>query len=1119
MRSRTLLARSLLHFWRTNVAVVLGVAVAAGVLGGSLVVGDSVRGSLAATALDRLGRTTHVVESTGFFRTRLAADLEADPAFTARFEAACPILALRGVATHATSRRRAGDVIVYGVDESFWSFNDLPSPELGGREAILGEPLAAELGARAGDSILLRLNAASDVPGSTLFGRRDEAARGLRLAVKGVKTRAELGELSLRPRGGSVRAVFVPLATLQGTLGQPYRANALLVSAGEDDVAPGDLEAALSGVVALEDLGLRLRVLPEAGALQLETTSALVDDALAETATAVARDQGLRASEVFVYLANTIRVGTREVPYSLVAALDPETLRGLTGGDIDTDGELPPIVLNDWAASDLRATLGARVTLDYFLWEEEGRLTTGTTAFELAAVTPVSGIAADRDLVPDYPGITESSHLSDWDPPFPVDLDRIRPRDEAWWDRHRTTPKAFVPLAVGQRLWGHRLGRLTSLRLVPGEGVPLDEAHRRYAEALRAQLSAGIAGPDSGSHRLVVTPVRQAALAAARGSTDFGEYFVYFSFFLVVSGLMLAGLFFRLGLEQRLREVGLLEALGFSAARLRRQYLGEGLVLSSLGGLVGTLAAAGYAALVLWGLRATWSEDLGARDLRLHLGLMSPLLGALGATLASVGSVAWTLRRLRQLSPRTLLAGSLAPWVSPRVFGRALVPAVLVVAALGLVAASATGAVSPTGGFFGAGGLLLVAALVLARRFVAGRPRKAAAIGGLGALGFRGVSFRPGRSVLCIALVAAATFVIVSVGSFRRDGPIDVSDPKGESGGYRLMAWSLVPLHHDPSTTEGRAALGLEDSDLQGAAITRFRARRADDTSCLNLYQPREPTVLAPASAFLEEGRFRFQSSLAETPEERTNPWLLLRRDRDAEGAIPVVADAGSLTYILHRKLGDVMAIGDTGVRVRFVGALAPGLLQGQILMGEQHFLEAFPEESGYRFFLLDVPGARAAALTEVLEGRLSDFGLDVSATAGQLHDFHRIENTYIATFQALGALGLLLGTVGLASVLARNALEQRGQLALLRAVGYRRDHVTRMILSENAALVGLGFLAGAIPALVAIAPVLQARQGTLPLGLLGALLIALAVTGLLVSWLAVSFIQRLPLVESLRAE
>jgi len=187
--------------------------------------------------------------------------------------------------------------------------------------------------------------------------------------------------------------------------------------------------------------------------------------------------------------------------------------------------------------------------------------------------------------------------------------------------------------------------------------------------------------------------------------------------------------------------------------------------------------------------------------------------------------------------------------------------------------------------------------------------------------------------------------------------------------------------------------------------------------------------------------------------------------------------------------------------------------------MAERHFLEAFPEEGGYRFFLVDVPEARAAGVSEALEARLTDFGFDVSEAAEQLHDFHRVENTYIATFQALGALGLLLGTVGLASVLARNALEQRGQLALLRAVGYRRSHVARMVLSENAALVGLGFLAGAIPALVAIAPVLLARHGTMPLGLLGALLLALVATGVFVSWLAVSFIQRLPLVESLRAE
>jgi ABC-type antimicrobial peptide transport system permease subunit len=204
---------------------------------------------------------------------------------------------------------------------------------------------------------------------------------------------------------------------------------------------------------------------------------------------------------------------------------------------------------------------------------------------------------------------------------------------------------------------------------------------------------------------------------------------------------------------------------------------------------------------------------------------------------------------------------------------------------------------------------------------------------------------------------------------------------------------------------------------------------------------------------------------------------------------------------------------------VRFVGALAPGLLQGELIMAERHFQSAFPERTGASFFLFGVPEARADAVSQGLEEHLGDFGFDVSRAATRLRDFHRVENTYIATFQALGALGLLLGVVGLATVLARNALEQRGELALLRAVGYRTRHLTRMVVAENAVLVGLGFLAGAIPALVAIAPMVLDRRGAVPLLLVAGLLAALAATGALVSWMAVAFIRRLPLVASLRSE
>jgi hypothetical protein len=429
------------------------------------------------------------------------------------------------------------------------------------------------------------------------------------------------------------------------------------------------------------------------------------------------------------------------------------------------------------------------------------------------------------------------------------------------------------------------------------------------------------------------------------------------------------------------------------------------------------------------------------------------------------------------------------------------------------------GLVSPTAGFFGSGGLLLGALLLGVSEALRSRPRKAVAIRSVVGLGLRAVTFRPGRSVLCVALVAAAAFVIAAVGAFRREGAVDLRAHGSETGGFTLLATSLLSLHHDPRTAEGRAALGLpEGDDLAGVVIARFRRRSGEDVSCLNLYRPGQPTVLGATRDFLREGRFAFQASIAQTAEERANPWLLLEGKAE-EGAIPVVADGGSLAHVLHKKLGDVMRLGETGLQVRFVAALRPGLLQGELLTSEEHLLEAFPDEEGYRFFLIEAPPGRESAVAQALESRLSDFGFDATDAAQRLASYHRVENTYIATFQTLGALGLLLGTLGLAIVLARNALERRRELALLRAVGYTGVHLRTMVLGENAVLVALGLLSGVVPALIAIAPALRERGGGAPLVPLLALVVAVLLAGALASSVGVAVVRRLPLLSSLRSE
>src|SRR6476659_8208016 len=92
-----LVVAGLRHYWRTNLAVVAGVAIAVAVLAGALLVGDSVRGRLRDLVLQRLGRVDLIVVSTGFFREALAGEIHEDPVFRSSFSGICPILSVPGV--------------------------------------------------------------------------------------------------------------------------------------------------------------------------------------------------------------------------------------------------------------------------------------------------------------------------------------------------------------------------------------------------------------------------------------------------------------------------------------------------------------------------------------------------------------------------------------------------------------------------------------------------------------------------------------------------------------------------------------------------------------------------------------------------------------------------------------------------------------------------------------------------------------------------------------------------------------------------------------------------------------------------------------------------------------
>ncbi len=818
-----------------------------------------------------------------------------------------------------------------------------------------------------------------------------------------------------------------------------------------------------------------------------------------------------------------MRVGDRSVPYSLVAATDLDVLRATS--DVRRAASGPgPVILNAWTARELNAKAGDSLELDYYLWDANAGLTTHTARFTVDGIVPIEGLAADRQMAPEYPGITGAESLADWDPPFPLDLSKVRDQDEKYWDDHRATPKAFIPYEKGRELWQTRYGGATSLRF---------SACRRFCQRLSPSASAL-----SSSHPSVPRPwaypcslyagsppthrsaqLTSVCISSTSVSSSSSPRCCWRSCSSVSAS------------KDDLKQIGILRAAGFTIAHVRRLLLMEAVALAAIGGLIGIAGAIAYGYLIMYGLRTWWVGAVGTTQLALHVTPLSLAIGALGGVVAAVLCVLISLRTVAKLSPRALLtaqtighepAGDVRLARRNRIIG--IVFAILAVAAI------ATGFAvegAQAGAFFGAGGAALIAAMFLLSSWLRSRPSTVIAGRGTGSvlkLGFRSAAFRPGRSVLSAALIASAAFIIVSVDAFRKGGGEVGGDRASGTGGYTLVATSELPLVHDPDDPAGREALIVSSPAFDQVKFTRFRVRPGDDASCLNLYKPTAPTIVAPEKGFVEEGRFTFAASMAQTDEERANPWLLLQRPV-TDGPIPVIADATSLQYVLHAKVGDVFSM-DIGasrpLELQFVGAIKDTVLQGELVMAEEHFVRFFPSQQGYRYFLIDAPGATTTAaageLAGVLEKELTTFGFDAVTAVERLDAFHRVENTYLSTFQSLGGLGLLLGTIGLAAVMFRNVLERRRELALLRAVGYDRGHVSRMILAEAVLLLSAGLGAGVLSALLAVVPA-WTGSGRGPGLMLVILLGGVIVAGLVSSILATRAALGGRMLDALRAE
>ena len=1047
---------------------------------------------------------------------------------------------------------RAGQVNVLGSNERFWDCGSdsgavRPGSMPGLDEVVLNRRLATKLDVRIGQDVIVRLPRQTTIPADSPLGRKTETVRSRQLTVVAIVPDRGLGRFALQSNQQSPLNAYTSLETVQEMLGQDDKINAvLIVGKSTERAASPTAQAMLSKSLrpTLSDYGLMIEHVESTfenkivfDYYHLTSRQMLLPPAI-DTAAMTAWGQ-YDPRPALTYLANYIQSadGKAKIPYSTITAIDPDDRFGPLLAAIEGQplGKLADdqIVLNRWAAADMKSqgddpSVDSPITLTFFEPEStHGTIQERSHTFRLAGVVPFAPagqrptFANDPNLTPEVAGVTDQESIDDWNPPFPYDNSRVRSskpndQDEDYWKKYKATPKAFVSLSAGRRLWKSRFGKSTSIRIAPDEHLSVEILSKQLLEKI-----------DPASAGFVFRHVKQISLQAAAGSTPFAGLFLGFSMFVIVAAVMLVMLLFRLGVEQRANQLGILLAVGLSRRHAGRLMMAEGVLVSALGGAIGAALGVGYGWLMITGLTILWLDAITTPFLELHWTMTSLLVGYASGVFASAITIWQSIRQTRHVSQRNLLAGktdSANRGVVRRTpIARGSAIGMFALAILSGGAAFWLEGEAAAGAFMGCGAMALGSLLAwIWTRLHAGSTRPLVSSSGfpLARLAMRSGARHPTRSTLTIGLVASASFLIVAISAFRLD------PSNSGAGGFELIGMTSQAVNFDLNTPEGRLDLDfskLDSAQLADVEIFSLRVQGGDDASCLNLYQASQPRVLGIPDAFASRGQFAWASTLAETDEEGKNPWLLLNQfQSDDSAVVPVILDMNTAMYSLHKSLGDEIVMTDNynnPIRCRIVGLLKNSIFQGDLLMSESHFVAHFRDVSGYRMFVIDSPANKTNLVAKTLSDALSDEGFHSSSTRQRLDDLFAVQNTYLSTFQSLGALGLLLGTFGLATVQLRNVLERRGELALLRATGFSRSVLSRMVLLENAMLLCGGMLFGVLSALLAVLPHYLIGGAAVPWLTLCGMLAAILIVGFLTGLLAVRATLKTPLLVSLRGE
>lgn len=291
----------------------------------------------------------------------------------------------------------------------------------------------------------------------------------------------------------------------------------------------------------------------------------------------------------------------------------------------------------------------------------------------------------------------------------------------------------------------------------------------------------------------------------------------------------------------------------------------------------------------------------------------------------------------------------------------------------------------------------------------------------------------------------------------------------------------------------------------------------SEEASCQNLSFANNPRILGLSPEDLSKrNSFRFTTS-----NSTDSNWELLY-NKTSDQLIPAIGDKASVMWAMKKKIGDTIEIIDGNGSPKsliIVGLLENSILQGSLAISEDHFVELFPTVGGYNTFLIDSNSKDGKTVSEDLTRGLELRGFDLINSNLRLKEYSNVQNTYISIFSVLGGLGVLVGTLGVGIIIARSVLERRSELSVMRAIGFNKSKIKRVILYEHLFLVSIGLIIGLISSIITISPSSLSTTQQVPITLLLTMTLIIVIGSFVFCYLATQITIKGKLLEGIRAE